>query len=914
MATDVGTLVVNTKVDTSGVVRGFAEVRNQVKSVTSQIGLISSTVRSTFSSLASLKNVIIGSFAIGAIKSAVNTYAQAQAAQEGLASAIRATGGSVASLMPNLQRLQADIQRLTIYEDDAVASVQTLGIAMGISADSIGDATKAAVGLSGLLGRDLESSMQLVARAMQGDYEMLQRYLPELKTMQTDTEKLDYLNRKLAEGMEMAKDKVKTAAGAWMQFQNVMGDVWEAVGNGIVEGLAGFSSFKDGAQRLVVFLSSDQFKGKITTLFAQIAGVVANLSIAFIKVMTSVIDMGKAILGSYGILAGMAAMFAVINQKAVILAGSIIAIVSAYKSLKVLSTVQEVATNNLRIGDYERIIQQKRVQQNAGRQLYQQGGMSDSEFRAFNAPRAVELGRLEAELASLRRQNSQDAQGGLQDVEDLRSFVESLESVGTGIGDVAGTLREIEAMARGADVSIPSTTLDINKLRAGRRSAEEDGAGGQGGGGSEQEAARAAADLVRLQNEVYLAGIAERYARARKEAELSRNIEMDEFKGTEEERAQYMELRQQKYLQQVAAINEEERKAREEAERQYAGIAQAGAQQIAEIRRDIALNQITDEFERRREEVRTSTDDAIAQFQREQKERISSDTLTAEQRKELEDQTSAYVVAIREREAQQVEAINREQSMKNAEITAEFLRGLQQEQRKTIGDHYNDMLEQIRTQTGASGEYFAQMTGSITSSFSGAMETLMNRTASFKDAFSDMITNIGQAFNKMVADMVAQWAVLQIKGMFSGPSIYGPTQDGGNLADGASTGFSIASLIASIFAKGGAFQGGRMIKMATGGIVTGPTVFPMANGMGLMGEAGPEAVMPLKRLSGGRLGISAEGGGAPTIVNNYYINDSAVDKSQFDAYLVKSQPTLFGLMQQNAMRGGAMANLAGSGV
>lgn len=912
MATDVGTLVVNTKVDTSGVVRGFAEVRNQVKSVTSQIGLIGSTVRSTFSSLASLKNVIIGSFAIGAIKSAVNTYAQAQAAQEGLASAIRATGGSVASLMPNLQRLQADIQRLTIYEDDAVASAQKLAVNMGVAGSKIGDVTKAAVALGQYYGDDLNAATQAVVRATQGQWRELGRLFPEIKNANTEAERMTILNRKIAEGMQQAQDRVKSAAGAWKQFENVMGDVWEAVGNGIVEGIAGIDGFKTSSQNLVQFLAGDQFKGKITTLFKQIAGVVGNLAVAFAGVMVSVVDMGKAIAGSYGILAGMAAMFAVINKQAVLLAGYIVGVVAGYRALKTISSYQDVATNNLRIGDYERIIQQKRVQQNAGRQLYQQGGMSESEYRAFNAPRAVELGRLEAELGALRSQNSQDAQGGLQNLADLESFLNSLKALGTGGSDIAGTLREIEALARGGGVSVNQPSLTPNPLASGSRVSDEEGAGGSSGRTSSQDAARAAADLVRLQNEVYLAGIADRYARERKEAELSRNSEMDEFKGTEEERAQYMELRQRKYLQQVTAINEEERKAREEAERQFAEIAQAGAQQVADVRREVALASIFDEFERRREEVRTSTDDAITQFKREQQERMSSETLTADQRKALEDQTSAYVVAIREREAQQIEVINREQLNKNAEITAEFLRGLQQEQSKSIGDRYNDMLEQIRMQTGATGEYFSQMTGNITSSFSGAMESLMNRTTSFKDAFDDAVSNIGQSFSKMVADMTAKWAASQIMGMFSGPSIYGPTQSGGNLADGASTGFSIASLIASIFAKGGAFQGGRMIKMATGGIVTGPTVFPMANGMGLMGEAGPEAVMPLKRLSGGRLGISAEGG-SPAVINNYYINDGAVDKSQFDAHLVKSQPTLFGLMQQNAMRGGAMANLAGSG-
>jgi phage-related minor tail protein len=47
---------------------------------------------------------------------------------------------------------------------------------------------------------------------------------------------------------------------------------------------------------------------------------------------------------------------------------------------------------------------------------------------------------------------------------------------------------------------------------------------------------------------------------------------------------------------------------------------------------------------------------------------------------------------------------------------------------------------------------------------------------------------------------------------------------------------------------------------ANGGVVRGPTLFPMANGTGLMGEAGPEAVMPLTRV-GGKLGVRAVGGG-----------------------------------------------------
>lgn len=63
------------------------------------------------------------------------------------------------------------------------------------------------------------------------------------------------------------------------------------------------------------------------------------------------------------------------------------------------------------------------------------------------------------------------------------------------------------------------------------------------------------------------------------------------------------------------------------------------------------------------------------------------------------------------------------------------------------------------------------------------------------------------------------------------------------------------------FAKGGAFQNGRVMPFAKGGVVSGPTNFAMRGGLGLMGEAGPEAIMPLTRGAGGKLGVQAVGGG-----------------------------------------------------
>lgn len=83
-----------------------------------------------------------------------------------------------------------------------------------------------------------------------------------------------------------------------------------------------------------------------------------------------------------------------------------------------------------------------------------------------------------------------------------------------------------------------------------------------------------------------------------------------------------------------------------------------------------------------------------------------------------------------------------------------------------------------------------------------------------------------------------------VPGSIASPSPISPTMGGGGFG--------------AIAGNGLALNNGSIMPFANGGIVNRPTIFPMKKGSGLMGEAGPEAIMPLSRGSDGKLGVRSQ--------------------------------------------------------
>jgi phage-related minor tail protein len=115
---------------------------------------------------------------------------------------------------------------------------------------------------------------------------------------------------------------------------------------------------------------------------------------------------------------------------------------------------------------------------------------------------------------------------------------------------------------------------------------------------------------------------------------------------------------------------------------------------------------------------------------------------------------------------------------------------------------------------------------------------------------------------------------------------------------------AIKTGVSALFAgaNGGVFGPGGITPFASGGIVNGPTMFPFASGVGVMGEAGPEAVMPLSRGADGRLGVQSTGQNIEIVKNGSPIRVSAQavpggtrltidDMRAVDAYLGQQMAT-----------------------
>ncbi len=170
-----------------------------------------------------------------------------------------------------------------------------------------------------------------------------------------------------------------------------------------------------------------------------------------------------------------------------------------------------------------------------------------------------------------------------------------------------------------------------------------------------------------------------------------------------------------------------------------------------------------------------------------------------------------------------------------------------------FGDDFRDELGDVSVELERIGDLADGVARSISTAFRGAL----TEGKSFRSVLSD----IARAF----ADIALKAAIKPL----------------GSLVGG---------LVENLFTATNPALGG-VTPFAKGGVIAAPSYFPLGRGMGLAGEAGPEAIMPLQRGPDGRLGVAVGGGAAVHVTFNVTASDArsfAASEAEISAMLLRA--------------------------
>ncbi|NOX40702.1 MAG: phage tail tape measure protein [Alphaproteobacteria bacterium] len=195
-----------------------------------------------------------------------------------------------------------------------------------------------------------------------------------------------------------------------------------------------------------------------------------------------------------------------------------------------------------------------------------------------------------------------------------------------------------------------------------------------------------------------------------------------------------------------------------------------------------------------------------------------------------------------------------------------------------------DILSQLDALDGQIGnlETTIGSAQTVSAAFQGELKSMETTMSAANRQVSGLTRSVGwglrRAFDGLVFDGAQLSDVLKSLGRSMVSSVFSsafkPVQN--TLAQALTGG--VQSLIGGLlpFQNGAAFSSGKVTPFARGGVISSATPFQMQGGLGVMGEAGPEAIMPLTRGADGKLGVkSAQGGRAVTVTMNISTPDLA---------------------------------------
>ncbi|OPJ94102.1 phage tail tape measure protein [Serratia marcescens] len=354
---------------------------------------------------------------------------------------------------------------------------------------------------------------------------------------------------------------------------------------------------------------------------------------------------------------------------------------------------------------------------------------------------------------------------------------------------------------------------------------------------------------------------------------------------------QYQQLRQeieQAHLSSLDKITQDE----QSAQAKLASAAKAAGAGQADVQRAMALN--AEKYQRQRQQLAEQYAPGQAAVRKEQEvgkelkalydgrlltereyhtaSRMQQQEMTRQRLKAETDALAAPRMNIAD-DVDPVARLNNQLVQQQAQYQAYYQQGLLDKQRY-------EQLMQASTQESSDAQYQQALSlfggqsrvhkmalglvDMMRERTSGMMFDLLTGTQNFKQSMLGLMTSMTQSIIQQLIDLAMQALLtrtflstfMNIGGGLLGGAASAGAGAAGSGAMGMPTGWQ--GYVPN--AKGGVYAS-PSLSAFSGQIVSNPTLFAFARGAGLMGEAGPEAIMPLKRGADGSLGVRAIGGG-----------------------------------------------------
>lgn len=189
-------------------------------------------------SLTKLTVGVAGAYALfkGAIASlsglsgSIDDFDAAQESVRALDQAMEINGGSSEALMQQYEGLADTLEKTTNVAAETTQGLMQQAAIMGVSNEQLDDMAVAAIGLSEALSVSLDTGLEKVRLATEGNFKAFEKLIPSMKTMKTDEEKLAAVMELSARGLAMKEEASKSAAGSAEQMEHRVGNLLETIG------------------------------------------------------------------------------------------------------------------------------------------------------------------------------------------------------------------------------------------------------------------------------------------------------------------------------------------------------------------------------------------------------------------------------------------------------------------------------------------------------------------------------------------------------------------------------------------------------------------------------------------------------------------------------------------------------------